>query len=139
MAKAGKDLLDFIRANGLDEYGSVIPVETVREVLKLEFPDTGTQKEFSALQLSELAGVDYVRNALLNEGKYLKGDGSAYRILLPSENHDQIFLYMASAENKLKRALKLEKTTPVTSSKPSNVSARAMMKLGSISARKKAA
>lgn len=132
MSNLGKDLLGFIKSKGLDGYGAVIPVEVVRLVIGLEYPETGTQKEYNSLQLTELAAVDYVRNALLNEGKYLKLDGMAYRILLPSENAGQIALYMQSAEKKLKRALKLNRNTPVENRVSDNTSARAMLKIKSI-------
>lgn len=132
MSNQGKDLLSFIRTANLDEYGAVIPVEMVHTIIGIEFPETGTQKEYSSLQLQELAAVDYVRNTLLNEGKYLKLDGMAYRILLPSENAGQIALYMQSAEKKLKRALKLNKNTPAENRVNDNTSARAMLKIKSI-------
>ncbi len=124
MSKQGRDLLDYMRSTGLDEYGSVISIEAVRSLLGLEFPAVATQGEFNRLQLEELAAVDYVRNALLNEGKYIKSSGQAYRVLLPSENHEQIMLYMSSAEKKLKRAIKLEKNTPATSASKTSQSNR---------------
>lgn len=132
MSNLGNDLLGFFKSLNLDEYGSVIPVEVVRRVIGIEYPEIGTQKEYNSLQLTELAAVDYVRNALLNEGKYLKLDGMAYRILLPSENAGQIALYMQSAEKKLKRALKLNKNTPSKNRVSDNTSARAMLKIKSI-------
>lgn len=130
----GKDLLSFMRENGLDKYGDVISAEIVRITIGLEYPEIATQQEFNALALAELGAVDYVRNALLNEGKYFKAEGSAYRILLPSENAAQISAYMASAEKKLKRAIKLDKNTPSQLKEPlsNNTAARAMMKLSSI-------
>ena len=129
MSKQGRDLLDYMRSTGLDEYGSVISVDDVRSILGLEFPAVATQGEFNRLQLEELGAVDYVRNALLNEGKYIKSNGGAYRVLLPSENHEQVMLYMSSAEKKLKRAIKLEKNTPATSAQNGNQSSRALLKI----------
>jgi hypothetical protein len=114
----GRSLLEFIRAHKLDSYGSVILAESVHAVLGLEFPETATKRVFDQLALQELAAVDYVRNALLNEGKYLTQRDGDYRILLPSENARQIELYMNSADKKLRRAQRLSKHTPRIESQP---------------------
>jgi len=125
----GKCLLEWIRANGLDEFGSVILGEVVRRVVGIQYPEVGTRAQFEELSLTELAVVDYVRNVLLGEGKYLAKKSGDYRILLPSENANQVYLYMAHADKKLKRALKLSRNAPrIDSHDVDNVQARIIMK-----------
>ena len=130
--RKGKDLLDHLSASGKLEYGTVIMAEEVRLVLGIEFPDTASKRTFDSLALQELAGVDYVRNVLLGQGKYLGQDKGNYRILLPSENADQVRNYMGSADNKLRRALKLWDNTPAiddeSPTERSNISARILLK-----------
>lgn len=128
-----KDLLEALRENGLLDYGSHIPGDFVREALGIKYPEIGSKKEFDEIALKELGAVDYVRNAILNEGKYLAGMGSDYRILLPSENKEQIERYMSSAGRKLRRAGKLSRNTPPAVNKNhDNISARIMLKRESI-------
>jgi hypothetical protein len=129
----GKCLLAYLREYGLDDYGSVILTEKVRDVLGLEYPEVGTKKEFDALALAELSAVDYVRNALLNEGKYFASSNGNYRVLLPSENAQQIESYMSGADRKLHRALKLARSAPATDGyKSDNTLARILLKRESI-------
>lgn len=136
----GKCLLEFMRSNDLDLFGSVMTSEKVREVLSLRMPEVATKKEFDAIALQELAAVDYVRNVLLDEGKYLAMRDGGYRILLPSENARQVESYMHQADKKLRRALKLNKNTPRSGTqKFDNVAARILMKRESIHARNRLA
>lgn len=128
-----KDLLQAVRDNGLDEYGSYFPQSFVHCIIGISIPEVGTAKQFRELELIELGAIDYVRNALLPEGKYLSATPGGYRILLPSENKKQIEAYMRSADRKLRRAIKLNTNTPkVDSVKPDNTGARLMMKRESI-------
>lgn len=115
-----KDLLNALKQKDLLEYGSVIPGELVREILNIEYPEYGTREVFEGIALQELGAVDYVRNALLNEGKYLASNRGDYRILLPSENKRQIEAYTAQADRKIRRALKLSRHTPVSADKSIN-------------------
>jgi hypothetical protein len=132
--KPGKDLLQRLQHRGLTEYGSTFHGDDVRQWIGLQLPETGTKREFDSIALKELAAVDYCRNFLLGEGKYLAQEGSGYRILLPSENKDQVEAYMQHADNKLKRALKLLRNMPTTdvSAPPDNTEARIMMKRSSL-------
>lgn len=107
-----RSLLNVLQSNGLTEYGSHIPGDLVRSTIGLEYPDVGTKAEFDKLALAELAAVDYCRNVLLGQGKYLAGVNGDYRILLPSENSRQVEQYMKSADQKLVRALKLSRNSP---------------------------
>lgn len=128
-----KEIIQRLRELGLTEYGSVIPGDKLRQMAGIEYPTTGTKAEFDALALDELSAVDYVRNCLLNEGKYLKAHRDDYRILSPAENNGQVEAYMRSADNKLRRAIKLSKNTPaMVDSQPNNHNARLMMKRESI-------
>jgi hypothetical protein len=84
----------------------------------------------NSLALEELKLTDYIRNILINRGMYLSNTKGAYNILLPSENYKQVQLYMASADKKLNRAIKLSKNTPRSKGYDENDSlvVRAMMK-----------
>ena len=107
-----KELHHTLKDAGMLEYGSHIPGEVVREVLGLEMPEIGTKEQFDAVALKELQAIDYVRNILLSEGKYLAGAPGGYRVLLPSENKAQVDAYMAQADRKLRRAQKLSRSMP---------------------------
>jgi hypothetical protein len=107
-----RDLFDELTQRGLTAYGSVIPSEIVHTALGIEVPQVGTKAVFDKLALTELAAIDYVRNVLLGQGKYITSVPSGYRVLLPSENAKQVELYVSSADKKLNRALKLHRNTP---------------------------
>lgn len=109
---AGRDLLAALRDRGLLDFGSEILASEVQQIIGLEVPKVATREVFNALDMAELAAVDYARNVLLGQGKYLAGTRAGYRVLLPSENAKQIDHYMASADRKLNRALKLSRNTP---------------------------
>lgn len=127
--EAQKDLYAKLRSSGLLEYGSVIRSSVVHELLGITVPDVGTKAEFDSLSLLELAAIDYVRNILLGEGKYLTGTLGGYRVLLPSENATQVEQYISSADKKLSRALKLSRNSPhMQSSLPDQIEARILMK-----------
>ena len=122
-------LMNGLVDQGLTEYGSVIPMSLVHEYLGITVPDVATREEFNRISLLELAAIDYCRNILLGEGKYLSGTASGYRILLPSENQAQIANYMTSADRKLSRALKLNRNMPkMDSFQPSQIEARILLK-----------
>ena len=130
----GKCLLAWVRASGLDEFGSVMIGDQVRAVIGIDYPETGSRQTFDSLALAELAAVDYVRNILLGEGKYLAQQNGDYRILLPSENARQVHQYMSHADKKLKRALKLSRNTPATDAQDNrdNTNARILLKRDAI-------
>ena len=129
-----KELVESLRQMGLLEYGKVIDGNMLRSMAGIYYPETGTKADFDSASLEELAVTDYIRNVLLNEGKYLKSHREDYRILSPSENSGQVESYMKSADHKLRRAIKLSKNTPVDAGKPKCQNmARAMMKRESIS------
>lgn len=107
-----RDLLHYLIDEGLTEYGASFPKQLVYDLLGLEVPERGTQKQYSEIALVELAATDYVRNYLLGQGKYLAGTPTGYRVLLPSENAGQIESYVSQADKKLARALKLSRNTP---------------------------
>lgn len=124
-----KALLEKLKAEGRTEYGSVISTELVHAVLGIRYPEIAPKAVFDDLALQELSAIDYVRNALLNEGKYLIGDKVGYRVLLPSENKRQIERYMQQADKKLRRASKLSRNTPTEHRKDADqVEARIMLK-----------
>jgi hypothetical protein len=134
--RKGKDLLNYLQAAGKTEYGSVITGTEVRGVLGLEYPEVASKKTFDQLALQELSATDYVRNVLLGEGKYFGQHQGDYRVLLPSQNADQIRRYMESADGKLRRGLKLWRSTPVTdSSDRDNLGARILLKREGIKSR----
>lgn len=129
-----KELLQELKSRGLLDYGSHIPGEVVRDFLGIEYPEVGTKKEFDEIALLELSAIDYVRGVILNEGKYITSQNGDYRVLLPSENKQQIERYMASADRKLRRAGKLSRNTPLSKyeRKTDDTQARIMLKRESI-------
>ena len=127
------DLFENLRAMGLLNYNEVVDGDILREMAGIHYPEVGTKADFDAPALEELAVVDYIRNRLLGEGKYLKAIGRNYRILSPSENAGQIDSYMRSADKKLRRAIQLSKNTPATQAHKCQNTARIMMKQESIS------
>jgi hypothetical protein len=121
-------LFDALEGEGLLEYGSFIPGDLVRSVLGLQMPDFGTRKQFADISLRELSAIDAVRERLLNLGKYIAAAGDGYRILTPSENRWQIDRYLGHAQNKIRRARKLERTSPaMTDGRPDSLAARLLM------------
>lgn len=128
-----KELLNTLRNRGLLEYGSIIKGDDVREILGIEYPEVGTKKAFDEVALAELGAVDYVRNVLLGEGKFITSHHGDYRILLPSENKRQVDAYMKQADRKLRRAHKLSRNTPSADNyqPAANQDVRLAMKLNS--------
>lgn len=131
---AFRDLLTAMRSAELAEYGAVIPGEFVRGILGITLPESASKAVFDGLALLELAAIDYVREHLLNEGKYIAGTKTGYRILLPSENKGQVEIYVGSADKKLARALKLSRNTPRTDTDahPDQTAVRILMKRESV-------
>lgn len=126
---AQKELFTELQARGLLEYGSVIESHVVHSILGIKLPDMASKSEFDKLALIELAAIDYVRNILLGQGKYLMGTDAGYRVLLPSENAAQVEQYIVSADKKLSRALKLSRNSPSpTRQLPDQTEARILMK-----------
>ena len=126
--KSNKEIYDFFKSHKYLEYGSIIPVQLFRDVCGIETIEIGSRADFDNMALSELNYANYIRNKLLNEGKYLKGERDSYRILLPSENAGQIMSLMNSASNKLKRSIKLNSNTPAEYKIPTNDEVRIFMK-----------
>jgi len=121
---------DKLEELGLLDYGSNIEGRVFREAFDIddiEYP--AMKSEIDAQSLELLAASDYVRNKLLNHGKYLKGVRDGYRVLLPSENAGQVMSYVNSASTKLKRGQKLDKNTPAEYQIHSNDKVRMMMKM----------
>lgn len=124
-----RELFTELSNMGLLEFGSVITTDIVHEILCIEVPTVASKSVYDRLALLELSAIDYVRNILLGQGKYLTGTSSGYRILLPSENAAQVEQYIASADRKLSRALKLSRNSPVgDNSMPDQTEARILMK-----------
>lgn len=124
-----KEFYSTLNEMKLLEYGSVIETSLVHELLNIDMPTSAPKRVYDQLALMELAAIDYVRNMLLGQGKYISGTTGGYRILLPSENASQIDLYMESADRKLSRALKLSRNTPQDAKRGADqTEARIMMK-----------
>lgn len=107
-----KELFTALVQNDLIGYGAEFPASFVHEVLGLEFPESAPKRVYDDLALKELGAIDYVRNILLGQGKYLESKGDLYRVCLPSENRIYVERYMKSADKKLKRASRLSRSTP---------------------------
>lgn len=127
-----KELINQLDKAGMLEYGSVIDGDYLRSLAGIKYPQTATLAEFEALKLEELGIVDAIRVQLLRVGKYLKADRKDYRILTPSENASQVEAYMRAADQKLKRAITLNKNSPAVAAQNCNNMARAMVKQESI-------
>lgn len=122
-------LLDHLRSQGLLEYGTVIDGAVIRRFIGLEELSYGTRQQFQEQSLREMAAVDAVREALLDEGKYLKGERGSYRILTPGENRAQARLYDQQAKRKASRGLKLLNNTPMApNERPTGVAARLLLR-----------
>ena len=127
------DLYSKLESEGFLEYGAVIPEETMHSLIGVSIPAVASKKVFDALQLQILDAVATVRNALLDEGKYLAQDRGAYRIYLPSENAKQVKSYLKHGDAKYKRAQRLHKSTPTQpGDAPSNTIVRIISKRDAI-------
>ncbi len=127
-----QEFLASLRDGGFFEYGAVIKATLFRKFCDIEEIEKATRQEFEAQVLQELSFSGMVKDHLLNHGKYFKKTGTSYRVLLPSENADQVLSYMKSADSKLKRGIKLDKNTPVEFKNHDNTHARLVMKQESI-------
>lgn len=124
-----RDLLRVLGEQGMLDYGASIPRSLVHEVLGIQMPEVASKSTYDRLALVELSAIDYVRNALIEQGRYIAGTPTGYRILLPSENAIQVENYMDSADRKLSRALKLSRCTQIDSApNPDQTEARILMK-----------
>ena len=107
-----RELYGQLKDNGMLEYGAEIPRDLLLELLAIEVPQTATRDEWARLELQEMSAVDYVRNLLLDQGKYLERTRSGYRVALPSENMAQVDNYMSAADKKIRRGQRLLRSTP---------------------------
>jgi len=129
----GRGLYGELDALGLLDYGSVISGGLVQTILAIEVPITANKEVFTSLALYELSAVDYVRNVLLGQGKYLAQANGDYRVFLPSENARQCERYISSANKKLNRSLKLSRNTHLSAnSEINNLTARVLITKASI-------
>ncbi len=124
-------MMELDRIGALD-YGAHIDGKLFREICGIEEVKYGTRQDFQKMELQELAISDYVRKQLLRFGKYFKQERDGYRVLLPSENAEQVRSYMRSATKKLDRALLLDTNTPTDAQITSTEKVRAVMKRESI-------
>lgn len=123
-----RGLLAGLTERGLTEYGSDISSALVHDLLDIDFPAEAAKSVYDRLAMIELGAIDYCRNVLLGQGKYLCGTKSGYRVLLPSENKSQIDSYMASADKKLARALKLSRNSVQETAAHDQTEARILLK-----------
>jgi len=131
--EVGRGLFSWLEENNLIEYGSVFLGDKVREVLEIKYPKTAGRQTFADIALYELSAIDYCRNILLGQGKYLACSKGDYRILLVSENFEQCERYMKSANKKLNRSIKLSRNTPIGDHPPlNNQTVRALMQKESL-------
>lgn len=123
-----RDIFETLHKQGKFDYGTTIALDTICAWFHIDYPEEGTRQEFKRAELALLKVTDYIRSQLLNEGKYFKQDGEAFRVLLPSENIHQAELYIKSANRKYNRALKLVRNTPSEQKQNTNVEARIEMR-----------
>jgi len=116
MTDKDETLMEFLDGKGCISYGAVFDKEMVQEFLGIDLPEFATKAVFDEAALCELKAIGQVRELLLGQGMYLKGDGKAYRILLPSENVHQVEIMLSSARKKTRRAEKLLVNSPLRAS-----------------------
>lgn len=120
-AELKNEVFNALKEQGLFNYGEAISrcdllklfgVEILNEhdAEHMTFNDIRTHLESE--NLKELAIVDFIRNALLKDGKYFSRNKSQYRVALPSENAQMADNYMKSASRKIRKARILLKSTP---------------------------
>lgn len=107
-------MYDELEARGLLSYGNHIPSRIIHGIMQVEIPKLATKQEFDRLSLEELKVMGNVRWNLIENGKYLKQVQGGYRILLLSENREQVERYMTAAIQKNKLAMKLLKNSPAS-------------------------
>jgi len=107
-----REILDHLTKMNLLEYGATFTAEMLRTLAGINLPETGTYQDYKEAALEELKVVSFIRDELLKHGKYMKQDGEAYRVLLPSENEQQAKRMMSSARRKCRRADLLRANTP---------------------------
>lgn len=107
-----KTLYDTLDSLGCFEYGGTFTREEVIGLLRVKYIKKGTRADFQTMDLAELAGVGYIRNVLINQGKWIKLTGDHYRVLTPSENADQIESFLSRGRRAFNKANKLAKSTP---------------------------
>lgn len=121
-------LYEHLQEQGLLDYGASFSASLVHERLGLRVPERASYRTFARLRLQEMAAMDELRLALIDEGKYLKESSSgSYRVLLPSENAAQIEKYHAEARRKIARARKLAQHSPPEARVDSQACARLML------------
>lgn len=101
-----------LKSAGLLDYGATIQIDLVHSLLGITIQGVMDIREYDRAKLEELAAIDYVRGQLLNDGKTIVKNVTVYRIPMPSENREFVERYIMSADNKLKRAIKLSANTP---------------------------
>lgn len=126
-----QEVYEELTRRGLLDYGKHFPAALLRELAGIVVPELGTQRDFESVKYAELGIADFIRGRLLSKGRYLTLKDDRYRVLLPSENVDQVRNYMEGASKKLKRAGRLYDNTPPEHRSP-NVSNRIHMRKKSI-------
>ena len=76
-------------------------------------------------EFAELSVITPLRFALIAQGRYLKKDGEAYRVLLPSENATVAANMLDKGNAKIGRANLLLRNTPVYAQSKTNSLSRA--------------
>jgi hypothetical protein len=71
----------------------------------------GIRRALEEDSLVQLHILDWLRNKLLDRGMYLKQQSNSVRVLLPSENMEQVGKYFDGGMKKFRRAERLLATT----------------------------
>jgi hypothetical protein len=134
----GEKLWSILREQDRTHYGDRFPISLVHSALGILVPKVGSRRDFERIALIELAAIDYVKNRLVDEGKWLTRQGSEYYIPLPSENAHFIDNMLASAQRKLKRARRLRSNTQAEEATTDQTASKILMIEDSVkSARKR--
>jgi len=105
-------LYEHMENHGLLEYGKVITIEEIYDVLGIKVPEKGTQKEYRDIELIVLGATGAVRDNLQQNGKTFQQNGCNYRIPLLSEMSKVVDSYFDASMKKTKRASLLLASVP---------------------------
>lgn len=112
MCDKSSDLFDHLELMGCLSYGGTFTRSMVLDAMDVEIILEGTREDFQEMDLAELEAVGYIRNVLINQGKWVVRKGETYRVLMPSENEGQIRAFSQRGDRAYLKATKLAKSTP---------------------------
>lgn len=107
-----RKIVEHMEQMGWTDYGTYINGDDLRRMIGIEYPESGSRRDFEQIELAELSRIEFIRSILLRKGKYLLRTNGDFRIALPSEHSAIIEKYMRAAKSKLNRAIILGRNSP---------------------------